>query len=325
MGGLATKIPVTFYTFVIGGFALAGFPLITAGFWSKDEILADAWLGTSEGFGPHAFVFFMLAIAAFLTAFYTMRQISLTFLGTPRTEEAEHAGLGGPRSIISITMQLPLIILAFFALFAGFVGVPPEFPIFGALLSPQGNPFFDFVKYSLNLDIANIAPVKPPFNWIPVLTSFGVALGGLYLGWLMYGRKPLQAGEEDPMVKILGGSVYTTLQRRYYLDDLYALLFVAPSKWIAHQVNVLLDRGLIDGILHAVARFFTWLGDLFKVMNAWLIDGVGDGIPKLIYQLGGSLRPAQSGHIQQYLLAVIIATVVIGIILAISSGAVTAQ
>src|SRR5690606_8352113 len=125
MGGLSKKIPVTFWTFVAGGFSLAGFPLITAGFWSKDEILAESWNGwLSHGSGLHLLVFVMLGLAAFLTAFYTMRQISLTFLGKPRTEEAEHANLGGPYNVVSITMQAPLILLAIFALGAGFVGVP---------------------------------------------------------------------------------------------------------------------------------------------------------------------------------------------------------
>ena len=85
MGGLRRKMPITFWTFLIGGFALSGFPIITAGFWSKDEIFADAF-----GHG-HMGVFITLAVAAFLTAFYTMRQITLTFLGEPRTKEAEHA------------------------------------------------------------------------------------------------------------------------------------------------------------------------------------------------------------------------------------------
>ena len=85
MGGLRKKMPITFWTFLIGGFALSGFPLITAGFWSKDEIFADAFAN------GHIAVFVTLAIAAFLTAFYTMRQITLTFLGEPRTKEAEHA------------------------------------------------------------------------------------------------------------------------------------------------------------------------------------------------------------------------------------------
>jgi NADH:ubiquinone oxidoreductase subunit 5 (subunit L)/multisubunit Na+/H+ antiporter MnhA subunit len=142
---------------------------------------------------------------------------------------------------------------------------------------------------------------------------------------MMYGRKPLQAGEEDPLIKILGRPVYMTLQNRYYFDDLYRLVFVVPSKWIGEQVNVFLDKGIIDGILHFIARVFTWIGDLFKVMNMWLIDGVGDGIPRAIYNFGGRMRDAQTGRIQQYLLAVLIATVVIGIVLAVSSGAVTAQ
>jgi NADH-quinone oxidoreductase subunit L len=323
MGGLAKKIPVTFVGFVIGGLALAGFPLITSGFWSKDEILAEAWYGTLKGYGPQALVFFLLAIAAFLTAFYTMRQICLTFLGEPRTEEAKHASLGGPRSVVSITMQAPLIVLSFFALFAGFVGVPEYFPIFGPIFSPEGNPLFHFLEFSV-LPEPNFAPFHPPFNPFPVLVSFAVALGGLYVGWRMYGRKPLQAGEVDPMERILGSAVYTTLQKRYYFDDLYGLLFVRPSQWLARQVNTFLDRGVIDGTLHAIGAFFTRLGDLIKMLNSWLIDGVGDGIPRMIYVAGGWLRGTQSGRIQQYLLAVLIAFLIIGIILAVSGGVVTA-
>jgi len=321
MGGLRERIPVTFWTFLIGGLSLAGFPLMTAGFWSKDEILADGWyIFSTQGSGIALFVFVVLAIAAFLTAFYTMRQIALTFLGQPRTEEAEHAGLGGPRSVVSIAMQAPLILLAVFALFAGFVGVPPDFPIFGAIFAPDVNPFFEFVKYSVNHDLHTAFPEKPDFSLIPVAVSFIVALGGLYLGWVMYGRKPLEKGEADPLIEILGEDVHRTLARRYYMDDLYDTAFVRPSKWLAVQVNEFLDRGVIDGFLHAIARFFTWLGDFFKVMNTWLIDGVSDGIPKAIFDFGGWLRVIQSGRIQMYLLIVLVAAVVIGVLFAIAAG-----
>ena len=84
MGGLRKKMPITFWTFLIGGLALSGFPIVTAGFWSKDEILGEAWK-------HYQLVFALLVFAAFMTAFYTMRQITLTFLGAPRTEEAKHA------------------------------------------------------------------------------------------------------------------------------------------------------------------------------------------------------------------------------------------
>lgn len=320
MGGLAKTMPVTFYTFVIGGISLAGFPLITAGFWSKDEILADAWLGLSHGHGPQALVFVMLGLAAFLTAFYTARQLSLTFLGEPRTEAAKHANLG--RGIVSATMTLPLIILAFFALFAGFVNVPSEFPILGSIFSPDKMFFKTFVIEAFPSAI-HVEP--PPLNIIPVGTSFLVALGGLFLGWWMYGRKPLEAGEEDPMIGIIGEGLYKTLQNRYYMDDLYDYIAVRPSKWVANAINVFVDKGIIDGILHAIARFFTWLGDFIKVMNAWLIDGVGDGIPQGIYKLGGWMRRFQTGKVQQYLLAALAAAVIIGIIFALSIGATAAQ
>ena len=164
MGGLLKKIPVTGWTFIIGGLSLSGFPLLTAGFWSKDEILAESFYGLDHGYGPHALVFVMLCMAAFLTAFYTMRQLALTFAGEPRTEEADHAGLGGPTNIVSQTMQLPLIILAFFAITAGFIGVPSDFPIFGAIFSPDHNAFHHFVGPTLLVD-----PPTVDFNVIPVL------------------------------------------------------------------------------------------------------------------------------------------------------------
>jgi NADH-quinone oxidoreductase subunit L len=329
MGGLMNKIPVTFWTFLAGGLSLAGFPFITAGFWSKDEILAESWAGYGHGSFLHLFVFVMLAIAAFLTAFYTMRQISLTFLGKPRTEQADYATLGGPYSIVSIFMQLPLLILAPFALFAGFAGVPPDFPIFGGIFSPEHNFFHHLVVYALPFMQNGGSEVfhvdAPAFNWFPVLVSIVVGLGGLGLGWLMYGRKPLEAGQEDPLIKVLGAPIYTTLQKRYYMDDLYGLLFVRPSQAIARFVIAVLDKGIIDSILHGIARAFTVTGDFIKVMNAWLIDGVGDGIPKGIFSFGGLMRRTQGGHVQVYLLIVLAAVLIIGIIFAISAGAALAS
>ncbi|MBL8116362.1 MAG: NADH-quinone oxidoreductase subunit L [Anaerolineae bacterium] len=313
MGGLRKTMPVTFITFLIGGLSLAGFPLITAGFWSKDEILADAWYGLSYGYGPHALVFVMLAVAAFLTAFYTMRQLGLTFWGEPRTEQAKHANLG--QGIVSATMTLPLIILAFFAIFAGFVGVHPDFPVFGAIFSSPYNPFHHFVGPTLLEE-----PETIKFSIIPVLFSFGVALGGLFVGYRMYWVKPLKAGEVDPLVKILGG-LYPILKNKYYIDDVYARVFVKPSQWFSRVVvSEFLDRGIIDGFLHLLARVFTWIGDFLKLLNMWLIDGVGDGIPEIVAVFGVWFRRLQTGRVQQYLLLVAIAVIVIAVVFAVSSG-----
>ena len=314
MGGLRKTMPVTFITFLIGGLSLSGFPLLTAGFWSKDEILADAWFGTTEGHGAASLVFVLLALAAFLTAFYTMRQLGLTFWGEARTEEAKHANLG--QGLVSVTMTLPLIILAFFAIFAGFVGVPSQFPILGPILSPEHSWFHHFVAPTLLVE-----PPVAPFNWFPLLTSFVVALGGLGVGYLMYWRKPLLAGEPDPLIQILGVPLHTTLKNKYYVDELYVRVFVIPSQWFAREVVVkFLDGTIIDGILHGTARVFTWIGDLIKLLNIWLIDGVGDGIPELIGMFGAWFRRIQTGRIQQYLLLVLLATLVIVIIFIVSSG-----
>jgi len=315
MGGLRKTIPVTALTFIIGGLSLAGFPLITAGFWSKDEILAESYHGLTEGFGPHAFVFVMLCLAAFLTAFYTARQLCLTFLGEPRTEEAKHSGLGGPSSIVSITMQLPLVVLAVFALIAGFVGVPSDFPLFGAIFSPEHNPFHHFLSYGLLIEPPTIA-----FNIIPVLFSFGVALGGLALGYAMYGRKPLEAGEPDPLIAILG-PLHTTLKNKWYIDELYQVVFIQPAQWFSRVVvSEFIDRGVIDGILHLIARVFTFIGDFLKVFNLWLIDGVSDGIPMGIGNFGRWFRRIQSGRVQQYILVALIAALLIGLIFIVSAG-----
>ena len=327
MGGLRKTMPVTFWTFLIGGLSLSGLPIITAGFWSKDEILADAWLGVQNyGSGAHGLVFVMLAVAAFMTAFYTMRQIALTFAGEPRTEAAAHARLG--QGLISFTMTLPLIILAFFAVFAGFVGVPSDFPILNAIFSAEYNNFHHLVVEALPLssatDAFNSLPdyhaKAPPFNLIPVGTSFFVALLGLWLGWLVYWRKPLKAGQRDPMESFLG-PLHAVLKNRYYLDDVYGRVFVAPSQWLSRQVIAFLDRGIIDALLHIIARVATWLGDLIKALNLWLIDGVGDGIPIAIFNFGGWLRRMQSGRVQLYMLFVLAAAVAIGIVLVLSSGA----
>lgn len=330
MGGLRHTMPATFWTFLIGGLSLAGFPLLTAGFWSKDEILSESFAGLTEGFGPHAFVFLMLALAAFLTAFYTMRQLGLTFWGDTRTEEAKHANLG--QGIVSVAMTAPLLLMAVFAAVAGFVGVPPDFPVFGAIFSSDavgGNRFHNLVIETLpnNAMVQGFATVPvmhveaPLFNWIPVAISFLVALGGLYVGYLMYWRRPLEAGDEDPLIQMIGVELYTIFKNKYYVDELYERVFIRPSQWIARVVvSDFIDHGIIDGILHLIARIFTWIGDLFKVLNTWLIDGVGDGIPELIAKFGRWFRRLQTGSVQQYMLFIAIAVLLIGLIFAVSTG-----
>jgi NADH-quinone oxidoreductase subunit L len=281
MGGLWKRIPVTAWTFLIGGLALSGFPFVTAGFWSKDEILADA-------FAHNQPVFWMLAAAAFLTAFYTMRQIGLTFAGEPRTHAAEEATQRDWR------MNLPLVILAFFAIFAGYVGVHEGFPVLGKLLG--SNFFHRFVGSTLLEEPAALA-----FSWTPVLMSIGIALSGLLIGWLVYVWRPLKAGAEDPLKKVFG-PVYTLLQNKYYFDELYDFVFVRPLQWVAEKVVYqLFDKQIIDGFLHFVARAFEWLAFRNKDFDTYVVNGFGDSVAEGIGKTGDSFKYVQSGRIQQYL------------------------
>ncbi len=289
MGGLKDKMPITFWTFLIGGFALSGFPVVTAGFWSKDEILGDAFTN------GHWWVFGVLALAAFLTAFYTMRQITLTFLGTPRTKEAEHA------QETPWTMTLPLVVLSIFAVSFGWVGIPEHFPILGGLVP---NWFHPWVISTIG-EHGEAAMLEGFIQYIPLLTSLVVALGGLAAGWLMYRNVP--AGAEDPLKKPLG-ALHPVLENKYYFDEIYDKIFVKPAVWISEVFTFeIMDRGVIDGILHTLARFSVFLGGLFRyVIDDPLINGFGDKVADTTRTLGDKLRVIQTGRVQQYMVAALI-------------------
>ncbi len=286
MGGLRKKLPVTFMTFLIGGFALAGFPIVTAGFWSKDEILADAF-----GHG-HLVVFLVLALSALITAFYTMRQISLTFFGEPRTKEAEHAVES------KWTMTAPLVILAFFAISAGWLGLPGWISA-GAL----PNWFHEFVGGTLLEH-----PEAVEFNIIPVLTSMVVALGGLGLGAWVY--RNVQAGESDPLEKALG-PLHKLLKNKYYFDELYNYLFVRPAYWMAAVfTSIWMDRKVIDGILHWFAYVTGVIGNSLRdYFDKPVVNGFGDFVGESTKRIGVWFRAIQTGRIQQYMILALISMV----------------
>lgn len=293
MGGLRKKMPITFWTFVIGGFALSGFPLITAGFWSKDEILADAW---AHG---HLTVFITLALAAFMTAFYTMRQITLTFLGEPRTKEAEHA------QETPWTMTVPLMVLSVFAIGYGWVGIPEHFPVLGGILP---NWFHDFVGHTLHE-----VPEAPEFSWVPLLTSLGVALGGLFLGWFYY-RNVNSAKEDFFQIPLL--------KNKWYHDEAYQKVFIQPVIWLSEVFTPGMDKGLIDGILHIFDPITSGIGAwIRKWPDLWLInEKIGDGLADITQEAGRTLRPIQTGRIQQYMLFSLVILVIVGAILYFTLG-----
>jgi NADH-quinone oxidoreductase subunit L len=296
MGGLRKKMPITFWTFLIGGLALSGFPIVTAGFWSKDEILGHAW-------NHYMLVFGLLVFAAFMTAFYTMRQISLTFLGKPRTEAAEHAHES------HWTMWLPLVILSFFAIFAGFAGVKADMPLFGAVNGAfqSGSGLERFIE-------GTVTPVmeleKLPVDLMPMIIGSLAGLLGLFLGWWIYGRKPLAVGQPDPLEAKMGG-LYVLLKNKYYIDEIYNVVFVQPAKRFAVWMGDVFDRQGIDGVLHGIANGALKLSVAFRSFDTKVVNGGADGLAASIKAAGHWLRDIQTGRVQNYLLLVLVSVVLL--------------
>ncbi len=296
MGGLKDKMPITFWTFLIGGFALSGFPVVTAGFWSKDEILGEAFAN------GHLVVFWVLALAALLTAFYTMRQITLTFLGKPRTHAAEHA------QETPWTMTLPLVVLAVFAVGYGWVGIPEHFPLLGGLVP---NWFHEWVLATLGPLAAHEAAGEP--SLMPLFVSLLVALGGLLLGWLVYRDIPAADPATDPLKQALG-PLHTVLANKYYFDELYDAIFVKPSVWISEVFTFRwMDRGVIDGVLHLVARVSLAIGRFLRnAIDLPIVNGAGDLVATVVKRTGVLMRPLQSGRVQQYMLVTLASLIAVG-------------
>lgn len=321
MGGLREKMPITYWTFLIGGMALSGFPFVTAGFWSKDEIFADAFYQGTHGNPLGWMVLIMLSLAAFLTAFYTMRQISLTFLGKARSPLAEHAHESNGY------MTTPLVLLSFFAVTAGWAGIPDYFL---GIEWGKINFFHHFVGATLYKPLELMAEeglvghgIKTlPWSWVPLIVSIGVAGGGLLLGWWVYGRKPLTAEQPDPLIGFLGKPLHGFLENKWYWDEAYERIFVRPtlyfSEVIAYEV---VDKGIIDGFLHLVARtIYTIARGMIWFEQRVVNDGI-DLLKDWFLEMTNEARSFQSGKVQEYALySVMFIFVVTAFMLLLNAG-----
>jgi NADH-quinone oxidoreductase subunit L len=294
MGGLLSKMPRTGWTFIIGGLALSGFPIVTAGFWSKDEILADAFVNN------HLIVFVVLALSALMTAFYTARQISMVFLGKPRTDAARHAGEQDP---IFAWMTYPLIVLGFFAVVAGWVGIPRSFPLLGAISANPFHQFFGGLAEALQIEAPEL-----PFSATPLLTSLIVALGGLAAGWAVY-RNFSASGDRariDPLVPALG-RLHTVLQNKYYFDEFYYSVVVKGAQRLSSWLYRFDDLWVIDPIVDGVGKLGRRISEWGRWTDAHIVDAFVNGVAAVVGAVGSALRVIQTGRVQNYLLVGLVA------------------
>lgn len=255
MGGLRSYIPVTFLTMLIATLAIAGIPPL-AGFWSKDEILWKAyqanWVYWAVG-----------VITAFITSFYMFRLLFMTFFGDYRGVQVDehgrvhavhgddHHGHGEPHES-PMVMLAPLIVLALLSLIGGFVGFHNGFEHF---LSPVFGPATEVA--------GEAASHTTEFLLMGVSVAF--AFLGLMLAWIFYVSKP-----ELPQKIADGlGNFYKTVVNKYYVDEIYAKIFVKPL--IDGSTNILwqgVDRRVIDDSVNNIADGATQVSDEVRHMQS---------------------------------------------------------
>jgi len=281
MGGMRKTMPMTFWVYVVGALALGGiFPF--AGFWSKDEILADAF---REGY---ALVYWLLTAAAFLTAFYMGRQIWMVFFGQARHAAAEKAE-ESPRVI-----TIPLVALAVLAALGGALNLPG----------------LDTMTTWLEHTITSVHPGE--FMPSVAMISTGLALLGILLSWLLYGRRPMQAGEVDPLRRLLG-PIFVGMQRKWFVDEAYRALILDRYVDLARfTANVIDDRFWHDWFHEKV------LAGTYNFLTRMALNRYADqrGIDAFFNQLGqwtkdasNRLRGVQNGFVRSYALVVLVGVV----------------
>ncbi|MEP6994675.1 MAG: NADH-quinone oxidoreductase subunit L [Acidobacteriota bacterium] len=252
MGGLKSKLPVTFWTFLIATLAISGIPPL-AGFFSKDAILAGVF---EAGSGSARLLWAVGLFTAGLTAFYMFRLVSLTFFGPFRgTHEQEHHLHESPSS-----MTIPLIVLAGLSIVGGWVGLPAVFGEnanrFARFLAPVFEPIAGHE--------AEHAALPHATEWLLMGLSVAVAASGLLLAWKWYakdeGRVPARIAAAFP-------GLYALVADKFRIDELYGALFVRPFAWLARALWKVVDVLVIDGILNAAAFLVELAGDLLRFLQ----------------------------------------------------------
>ena len=228
MGGLRTKMPITFWTFLAGALALAGVPPLS-GFYSKDEVLAAAYHQSLP-------LFALGAVVAVLTSFYMFRLLLVVFGGKGRSSDAEQA------SESPAVMTVPLLALAVPSILAGFWGISGLYGRqFGLVSTAEGAAWTE--------------RLFAPFSHAPIaaLTSLAAVVLGAFLAWPLYSK-----AVRDPLPGRLGW-LSRAMRHRFYFDELYDKIIRLTQESLASLANTV-DRLVIAGLMvrgaHASTELF---------------------------------------------------------------------
>ncbi|MBI2470507.1 MAG: NADH-quinone oxidoreductase subunit L [Planctomycetes bacterium] len=251
MGGLRHHIPTTYKTFLVGTIAIAGIPPF-AGFFSKDEILLESLVRGN-------FIYWTIgALAAFFTAFYMFRLLFMTFHGESRVDHhvAEHIH-ESPKN-----MTLPLTVLAILSFFGGFLGIPGASAINGFL-----SPVFGGHEHAEGSIAGAEAHHSAALPYLMMVVSTAIAVAGIYLAYQMYIKKP----ELPKKLAERFSLIYKLLLNKYYVDEIYDVLFVKSTKIMAVQLWKRVDALMIDGSVNGIARLVGWFGNTLRYLQTGYI------------------------------------------------------
>jgi NADH-quinone oxidoreductase subunit L len=249
MGGLKSRLPVTYWTFLIAALAIAGIPPL-AGFFSKDAILAGVFEHERR---------ILWAVALFtagLTAFYMFRLVSLTFEGSFRGSPDQEHHLHEPPP----SMTAPLVVLAFLSFTGGWIGLPKVF-------GPSADRFGAFLSTILLPIAAGESPEHHVGNgteWLLMGVSVAAALAGLWIARDWYVRRQGRSAER---IATSFPAAYALVAEKFRVDELYDAILVRPFDRLALILWKVVDVLVIDGILNAGAFFVELVGDLLRFLQ----------------------------------------------------------
>jgi NADH-quinone oxidoreductase subunit L len=292
MGGLKSKMPVTFWTILIFTLAISGVPL-TSGFLSKDEILAGT-LAFSH-FTGHSLIPIIGFLVAGMTAFYMFRMLIVAFMGEHQNKERFDHIHESPR-----LMTVPLMVLAALSFFFFFSFNP---------ISASKGWFFEKMEYPIVVVPAVVAST-PTEEFVEeihhqhnlaMILSVSIAGLGILLAFTTYFWKKISADAFERSLK----PVHTFLYNKWYFDELYDATFVAATLGIA-KILAWFDGTIIDGIVNGAGYVTKIIAVVSSKFDSIVVDGLVNFTAFTAGISGRFLRTVQTGKVQTYIIFAIV-------------------
>lgn len=297
MGGLKSKMPVTFWTMLIFTLAISGVPL-TSGFLSKDEILAGT-LAFSH-FTGHSIIPIIGFLVAGLTAFYMFRMLILTFMGEHNEKNRLEHIHESPR-----VMTIPLMVLAALSFFV-FFSFNPISASSGWFFEKMSTPMVAVPEKIASTPTAEFIEEIHHQHNLAMILSVGISGLGILLAFVTYYWKRISADAFERALK----PAHTFLYRKWYFDELYDATAVAATIGVA-KILAWFDGTIIDGLVNGAAKITKVGAVISGKFDSIVVDGLVNGTAGFFGIFGVVLRSVQTGKVQTYIIFAIVGLMVL--------------